>query len=98
MNFEEVTKKYTLYTTYVGNFYCDEHFTAHSYNAVKDIDRWDCAPLDWGPGALPFVYYNEAKDEFDCWVFSYFPVNGYINETADPNNFYPAIFSDDWNL
>lgn len=97
MTFEEVTKKYPLNTTYVGYFYHDESFTAHSYDDIKDIDRWDYAPLDWGSGSLPFIYYNEEHDEFECWTFSYYPVRGYLNETTNSNNFYPAIFSDDWN-
>ena len=96
MTFEEVTKKYPIRTTYVGNFYNDESFTAHCYDDVKDIDRWDYAPLDWGSGLLPFVYYNEEKDEFECWMFGYWPVMGYMNETADPNNFYPLTYSEDF--
>lgn len=96
MTFEEVTKKYPLHTTYVGNFTCDQHFTAHSYNDVKDIDQWDYAPLDWGSGVLPFIYYNKEQDRFDCMTFYYFPVRGYINETTDPNNFYPATNSEDF--
>lgn len=97
MTFEEVTKKYPLYTTYVGQFYCDERFTAHFYDDIKDIDRWEFSPFDWGSGWLPFVYYNEANDEFECWSFVYFVVSGYINETIHPNNFYPAIFSADYS-
>ena len=97
MTFEEVVKKYPLHTTYVGRFYYDEHFTAHSYDDIKDIDRWDYAPLDWDSGILPFIYYNEAEDKFDCWVFSYYSVEGYINETINPNNFYPAVFTEEWN-
>ena len=94
MTFEEVTKKYPIRTTYVGNFYSDQSFIAHCYDDIKDIDRWDYAPLDWGSGALPFIYYNEESDEFECWTFSYFPVMGYINETTNPNNFYPLTYSE----
>ena len=96
MTFEEVTKKYPMYTTYVGNFYNDESFRAHCYDDIKDIDRWNYAPLDWGSNALPFIYYNEEKDEFECWTFSYWSVMGYMNETANPNNFYPLTYSEDF--
>ena len=96
MTFEEVIKKYPLNTTYVGNFYHEESFTAHSYEDVKDIDRWDSPPFDWGSGCLPFVYYDEITDEFECWMFSYWPIAGYINETNNPNNFYPATYSEEY--
>ncbi len=96
MTFEEVIKKYPPHTTYIGNFYCDERFTAHSYDDVKNIEKWDNAPLNCCPGTLPFIYYNETHDDFECWTFSYYPVSGYINDDINTNNFYPAVFTDEW--
>lgn len=96
MTFEECVKKYPKYKTFVGGYYTDQTFTAHSFEDVKDIDKWEYAPLDWGSGSLPFIVYIPEKDIFECWTYSYYTVQGYINETNNPNNFYPATYSEDF--
>ena len=96
MTFEECVKKYPKYKTFVGNYDMDSTFKAHCYEDVKDIDKWDYAPLDWGNGALPFVVYNPETDTFECWYYAYYTVQGYLNETELPSNFYPATYSEDF--
>ena len=95
MTFEECVKKYPKYKTFVGNYGMDSTFKAHCFEDVKDIDRWEYAPLDWGSGVLPFVVYNQVTDIFECWYYAYDTVQGYLNETENPNNFYPAIYNED---
>ena len=98
MTFEEVCRKYPKYTTLVGNYYNDENFEAHCYKDVENIDKWDYPPLEPILNSIPFIYYNTTTDKFECWLFSYDTVSGYINETDNPNNFYPLIYSESFGL
>ena len=91
MNLKDIQKYYPIHDTVVGFYDQDGDFVADCYDDVKDIDRWEFAPLDWGDGAFPFVVYDGEK--FNCWVFCYFHVCGYYTE--DCKNYKLVTYSHD---
>ena len=80
-NLENIQKLYPIGDTLIGFYSNDGDFIANCFDDVKDIDRWDYAPLDWGEGALPFVVYN--GESFICWAFCYDRVCGYYTEDGE---------------
>ena len=84
MTLKELQEQFPTGTTVAGFYDLEQKFNAHDYYEVQNIDMWPNAPLDWGFGAYPFIRYNNEDDCFECWVFIYKPVSGYIfKETKD---------------
>ena len=82
MDFKTIQEYFPMGKTLIGFYSTDQKFEAHCYDDVKDIDQWDHAPLDYAIGYYPFIYYNQEENEFECWMFSAWPVQGYY--TDDP--------------
>ena len=75
MDFTDIQKKYPLQDTIIGFYDSDQSFTVDNFEQVKNIDRWEYAPLDWGDSVMPFVRFN--GEEYECWFFGYDRVCGY---------------------
>ena len=99
MTFEECVEKFPIWKTIIGNYGMDENFTINVKEAIDDIEDWPNQPLEWINSndydcAYPFVVFEDGK--FECWYFAGQRVNGYLNESTDVNNFYPATYSEDF--
>lgn len=93
MNLKTIQDYYPKYETLIGFYNHDQTFYAHSYNDIKDIDRWDEAPLDWLEGYLPFIVYC-SEGRFECYGFAYWRVEGYY--TSDGDDFDLVTHSDEF--
>ena len=100
MTFENCVDKFPIWKTIIGNYGMDETFTISSKEGIDDIEHWHNSPLEWENDsdydcAYPFVVYV-GEGKFECWYFAGQRVNGYLNETTDPEKFFPATYSDDF--
>ena len=100
MTFEECVKEFPIWQAVIGNYGMDGNFTLTAKEAIDDIEDWPDCPLEWNNDnaydcAYPFVVYV-GDNKFECWYFAGQRVNGYLNESADPDAFYPATYSDDF--
>ena len=100
MTFENCVDKFPIWKTIIGNYGMDETFTISSKEGIDNIEEWKDCPLEWENDsdydcAYPFVVYV-GEGKFECWYFAGQRVNGYLNETADPEKFFPATYSDDF--
>ena len=100
MTFENCIDKFPIWKTIIGNYGMDETFTISSKEGIDDIEHWHNSPLEWENDsdydcAYPFVVYV-GEGKFECWYFAGQRVNGYLNETDDPEKFFPATYSDDF--
>ena len=100
MTFEQCTKEFPIWTTIIGNYGMDGNFTITAKEAIEDIENWPDYPLEWHNDSTydcsyPFVVYV-GDNKFECWYFAGQRVNGYLNESTDPDAFYPATYSEDF--
>lgn len=100
MTFEECVKEFPIWKTIIGNYGMDGDFSIDKKEAIDNIENWHDCPLEWENNnndydcAYPFVVFENGK--FECWYFAGQRVNGYLNESTDPNNFFPATYSEDF--
>lgn len=101
MTFEECVKEFPLDKTIIGNYASDQTFYIKNPEDIEGIENWPDPPLEWAQdttvyeGSYPFIVY-EGNGEFVCWYYCGFTVSGYLNETENPNCFYPATYSEDF--
>ena len=100
MTFEECVKEFPIWQTVIGNYGMDGNFTLSAKEAINDIEDWPDCPLEWHNDstydcAYPFVVYV-GDNKFECWYFAGQRVNGYLNESTNPDAFYPATYSEDF--
>ena len=81
MDLKTIKENYPIRDTLVGYYYDDGDFVADCYDDVKNIDRWEYAPLDWCEGAFPFIVYD--GNIFTYWIFNYSRVSGYYTEDGE---------------
>lgn len=98
MDFKTIQEYYPMGKTFVGFYSTDQSFRAHSYEEVKNIDQWVCAPLDWTINYYPFIFYNEETDCFECWVFTGWQVKGYYTDDVDGENYQLIINRPDFGI
>ena len=99
MTFEECTHEFPIWKTIIGNYGMDGDFLITDKTSVDDIENWDDPPLEWKNNndydcAYPFVVFENGK--FERWYFAGQRVNGYLNESTDPDKFFPATYSEDF--
>lgn len=93
MTFKTCTEYYPIHETLVGNYWYDQSFEASKDTDIEGL-RED--PFFEDRSCYAFVVYNEEDDEFDCYKFVFYRVGGYINDSDDYGNFYPAYYEDDF--
>ena len=98
MNFKTIQEYFPMEKTLIGFYSTDQKFKAHCYSDVKNIDQWNYAPLDWATGYYPFIYYNEENDEFECWMFSAWPVRGYYTNDTEGENYQLITIEPDFGV
>lgn len=97
MKFDECVVKYPIQHTLVGYYDSDQYFRLPIGGNVDDIEHWQNPPFQDGEGCYSFITYDPFIRDFTCWQFIFQRVEGYINNSNDPNNFFPAICSKDFN-
>lgn len=101
MTFEQCVKEFPIWKTYIGTYSNNKSFTVENENDIDAIETWDDPILEWNQddtiyeGCYPFVVYD-GNGHFTCWYFAARTVNGYLNETDSPDEFYPATYSEDF--
>lgn len=91
MTFKEVCEYFPRGDTYVGDYGEEGTFTVKPGADVTFGPEDEYPVLEWDDkGAIPFVVYEPDADTFYCMYYAYFPVQGYINESGEPDDFYPA--------
>lgn len=94
MNFKTCTEYFPLNDTWVGQYSNEEEdilsITHQVIFTEEDELFWEddscCAFITWDPEDK--VFHN--------MYFGFAPVKGYLTETEDPDDFYPATYSEDF--
>lgn len=96
MTFKNCIEYFPMYDTLVGSYSTDQSFSVPAGKNVDDIDEWDNNPFweDWS--CYSFVVFLPQIKKFECWNFCFYRVKGYLNETYDTDEFYPATYSEDF--
>lgn len=82
--------------TLVGFYETEQSFSVPSGCNVDDIEQWRDNPFWEDDSCYSFVEFEPATKRFIVWTFSFFRVRGYINETNDYDEFYPAVYSEEF--
>jgi len=96
MTFKNCVENFPLNDTLVGNYNSDQSFSISVGESVDNIEKWRDNPFWEDNSSYAFVTYEPFDNEFTCWSFLFDRVKGYLNETDDPDNFYPATYSEDF--
>ena len=102
MTFQECITKFPIFKTYVGNYgyFSDEpDLIITSEQDIEKLQYSDEPPLEWENNSdydfsFPFIIY-EGENTFSRWYFSAYIVSGYLNETDEDDQFFPATYSED---
>lgn len=94
MTFEECVKNFPLRDTLIGSYSTEQSFTLSQPEGVYDIADWRDSPFWEDESCYSFIVYCPESNKFECWSFLFDRVCGYINESEDVNNFYPATCTD----
>lgn len=84
MTFKNCVEYYPLDESWVGEYF-DEPISKD-----ENMFFWE------DDSCVSFVVWDPQDKLFHSIHFGFFPVKGYINDTDDPNEFYPATYSDDF--
>lgn len=100
MTFEECVKEFPIWKTIIGEYKTNLDFTIYTANDIDNIEHWNNIPLEWPQGegpecSYPFIVYV-GNNKFECYFFSGIRVCGYLNETENPNLFFPATYSNNF--
>lgn len=96
MTFKNCTEYFPMYDTLVGSYSTDQSFSVPAGKNVDDIETWRDDPFWEDNSCYSFVTFNPDAKKFTVWIFAFWRVNGYINETDDPEEFFPATGSEDF--
>ena len=96
MTFKECVQRFPLYDTLIGNYSLEQRFSIKHISDVDDIEEWKDNPFWEDSSCYSFVSFNPTSIEFECFTFTFSRVSGYLNETDDPDKFYPATYSVDF--
>lgn len=96
MTFKECVESFPIYDTLVGRYDSDQSFSVPRGKNIDDIETWSENPFWEDSSCYSFVVFLPLIKKFECWNFSFSRVNGYINSSANPKNFYPATYSEDF--
>lgn len=88
MTFKTCTKYFPIFDTLVGSY--------QSFESIDSTQEWHDDPFWEDSSCYSFVEFDPGTKKFTVWSFSFWRVNGYINETDNPEEFYPAVCSDDY--
>lgn len=94
MTFKECVENFPCFHTLVGTYNTEQSFTVLPGCTINNIEEWPDNPFWEDSSCYSFVVFDPQAKKFIVWTFSYFRVKGYINETDDPEEFYPAIYSE----
>lgn len=96
MTFKQCVENFPRFRTLVGTYNTEQSFTVLPGCTINNIEQWPDNPFWEDSSCYSFVVFEPQDKKFVVWTFSYFHVCGYINETDDPEEFYPAIYSKDF--
>lgn len=96
MTFKDCVESFPIYDTLIGHYESNQSFTISRGTDIDDIEEWPENPFWEDASCYAFVIFVPLIKKFECYVFCFDRVKGYINETADPEEFYPATYSEDF--
>ena len=96
MKFKDCVKNFPLNDTLVGYYDTEQSFSISVGRSVDNIEKWRDNPFWEDDNSYAFITYEPFDNKFTCWNFLFDRVKGYLNETDDPDNFYPATHSEDF--
>lgn len=96
MTFKNCIENFPIHDTLVGRYISEQTFTVPNPQSVDHIERWDDNPFWEDSSCYSFVVFEPQEKKFRCWSFIFSRVSGYINETEDFEEFYPASYSEDF--
>ena len=93
MTFKNCVENFPLEETWVGSYSEDETFSiARPGPEFTEEDE-----LFWeDDSCVSFVVWNPTDKQFHHIFYGFWPVKGYITETNDTDDFYPATYSPDF--
>lgn len=94
MTFKECMENFPRNYTLVGFYETEQSFEVPRGHNVDDIEQWHDNPFWEDDSCYSFVEFEPTTKRFVAWTFGFFRVCGYINETNDYEEFYPATHSD----
>lgn len=100
MTFKECIENFPREHTLVGFYDTEQSFGVPRGRNIDDIEKWKDNPFWEDDTCYSFVEFEPATRRFIVWTFCFYRVCGYINETDDYEEFYPATYSDGcgWEL
>jgi len=94
MTFKQCVENFPLINTLVGTYSTDQSFSVPRGSDVDDIEKWDNNPFWEDDSCYSFVVFIPTTKKFECWSFVFSRVRGYINETSEDDEFYPATYTE----
>jgi hypothetical protein len=88
MRFKDCTEYFPIFDTLVGSY--------QPFASISATEEWRENPFWEDSSCYSFVTFDPDTKKFTAWSYSFWRVNGYINETDDPEEFYPAVCSEDY--
>ena len=96
MTFKECVEYFPINHTLIGHYDTQQSFSVPHGHNVDNIDEWDNNPFWEDSSCYAFVVFDPVIKKFTCWDFCFSRVKGYLNDSEDPKNFYPATYSEDF--
>ena len=96
MTFKNCIENFPINDTLVGTYSTDQSFSVPRGKNVDDIEHWRDNPFWEDSSCYSFVVFLPLIRKFECWSFCFNRVKGYLNETYDTDEFYPATYSKDF--
>lgn len=96
MTFKNCIENFPIHDTLVGRYDSEQTFTITDPHSIDHIEKWDDNPFWEDNSCYSFVVFEPQEKKFRCWSFIFSRVSGYINETEDFEEFYPASYSEDF--
>ena len=90
MNFKEVCEWFPIDETWFGRYFYQGRFSRDEV-LNKNLELFSLDIRD----TFAFLTYNEQTKMYDSYLFCFNPIKGYINETSNTDEFYPAFFIPD---
>jgi len=95
MTFKNCIENFPLNDTLVGYYDTEQSFSVPANCNIDDIEEWRDNPFWEDSSCYSFITFDPAIKKFTCWRFLFARVKGYINETYDYDEFYPATYIED---
>lgn len=96
MTFKNCIENFPIHDTLIGRYDSEQSFTIPNPQSISLIEEWDDNPFWEDSSCYSFVVFEPQEKKFQCWSFIFSRVSGYINETEDSEEFYPASYSEDF--